>query len=99
MPGHWLQALVCIQQDRLEQRCLTGVYTDVFTGRQKLAFARRLGDNWQDLADYFDIATDHDGLAGRILRDTGSDPGALALLAFALAELYEAFQPGTTLTR
>jgi len=58
MPGHWLQALVCIQQDRLEQRCLTGVYTDVFTGRQKLAFARRLRDNWQDLADYFDIATD-----------------------------------------
>jgi conflict system STAND superfamily ATPase/bDLD-like protein len=32
------------------------VYTDVFIGRQKLAFARRL-DNWQDLADYFDIAT------------------------------------------
>ena len=30
---------------------------------------------------------------------TGSDPGALALLAFALAELYEACQPGTTLTR
>jgi hypothetical protein len=27
----------------------------VFTGRQKLAFARRLGDNWQDLADYFDM--------------------------------------------
>ena len=43
--------------------------------------------------------TFQDGLAGRILRDTGSDPGALALLAFALAELYEACQPGTTLTR
>jgi len=43
--------------------------------------------------------TFQDGLPGRILRDTGSDPGALALLAFALAELYEACQPGTTLTR
>jgi hypothetical protein len=53
MPGHWLQALVCVQQDHLEQRCLAGVYTDVFTGRQKLAFARRLRDNWQDLADYW----------------------------------------------
>ncbi|HEY7493792.1 MAG TPA: hypothetical protein VIH59_22130, partial [Candidatus Tectomicrobia bacterium] len=31
--------------------------------------------------------TFQDGLAGRILRDTGSDPGALALLAFALDEL------------
>ena len=30
-------------------------YTDVFTGRQKLVFARRLENNWQDLADYFDI--------------------------------------------
>ena len=30
----------------------------MFTGRQKLAFARRLGDSWQDLADYFDIPTD-----------------------------------------
>ena len=39
------------------------------------------------------------GLASRILRDTGSDPGALALLAFALAELYEACQPGTALSR
>ena len=43
--------------------------------------------------------TFQDGLASRILRDTGSDPGALALLAFALAELYAACQPGTTLTR
>jgi energy-coupling factor transporter ATP-binding protein EcfA2 len=42
--------------------------------------------------------TFEDGLVGGILRDTGSDPGALALLAFALAELYEACQPGTTLT-
>ena len=30
----------------------------MFTGRQKLAFARRLGDDWQDLADYFDMAPD-----------------------------------------
>jgi hypothetical protein len=43
--------------------------------------------------------TFQDVLAGRILRDTGSDPGALALLAFALAELYEACQPSKTLTR
>jgi energy-coupling factor transporter ATP-binding protein EcfA2 len=43
--------------------------------------------------------TFQDGLPGHILRDTGSDPGALALLAFALAELYEACQPGTSLTR
>jgi energy-coupling factor transporter ATP-binding protein EcfA2 len=43
--------------------------------------------------------TFQDSLPGRILRDAGSDPGALALLAFALAELYEACQPGTTLTR
>lgn len=31
-----------------------------------------------------------EGLPDRILEDTGSDPGALALLAFALHELYEA---------
>jgi len=43
--------------------------------------------------------TFQDGLPGRILRETSSDPGALALLAFALAELYAACQPGTTLTR
>ena len=30
----------------------------MFTGRQKLAFARRLGNNWQDLADYFDMPSD-----------------------------------------
>ena len=27
----------------------------MFTGRQKLAFAQRLRNSWQDLADYFDI--------------------------------------------
>jgi hypothetical protein len=42
--------------------------------------------------------TFQDGLVHRLLRDTGSDPGALALLAFALAELYTACQPHTTLT-
>ena len=42
--------------------------------------------------------TFEDRLAGRLLRDTGSAPGALALLAFALAELYAACQPHTTLT-
>lgn len=31
--------------------------------------------------------TFEDGLVNRILRDTGSEPGSLALLAFALAEL------------
>jgi bDLD-like protein len=30
----------------------------VFTGQQKLALARRLRNNWQDLADYFDIPSD-----------------------------------------
>ena len=30
----------------------------MFTGRHKRAFARRLGDDWQDLADYFDIPVD-----------------------------------------
>jgi hypothetical protein len=39
-----------------------------------------------------------DELPGRILRDTGSEPGSLALMAFALAELYNACQPGKTLT-
>jgi formylglycine-generating enzyme required for sulfatase activity len=43
--------------------------------------------------------TFQDSLASRILRDTGSNPGALAVLAFALDELYRACQPGTTLTR
>jgi hypothetical protein len=37
-------------------------------------------------------------LPSRILRDTGSEPGSLALMAFALAELYEACQPDTVLT-
>jgi hypothetical protein len=42
--------------------------------------------------------TFEDGLPGRILRDTGSAPGTLALMAFALAELYAVCQPHTTLT-
>jgi hypothetical protein len=39
----------------------------VFTGPQKLAFARRLGNNWQDLADYFDLPVDqrHSFVPGR----------------------------------
>jgi Sulfatase-modifying factor enzyme 1 len=43
--------------------------------------------------------TFEDGLVNRILRDTGNEPGSLALLAFALAELYEACQPHKTLAR
>src|SRR5262245_61966252 len=35
---------------------LPGGAIKVFSGRQKLDFARRLGQSWQDLADYFDIA-------------------------------------------
>ena len=35
-----------------------------------------------------------DGLPTRILEDTGTEPGALALLAFALHELYQARTPG-----
>ena len=42
--------------------------------------------------------TFEDGLVSRILRDTGSEPGSLALLAFALAELYEMCQPNKKLT-
>jgi hypothetical protein len=42
--------------------------------------------------------TFEDDLPGRILRDTGSESGALALMAFALAELYEACQPHQRLT-
>jgi hypothetical protein len=34
--------------------------------------------------------TFQDGLPGRILRDTGAEPGALALMAYALDELYHA---------
>ena len=40
-----------------------------------------------------------DGLPARILDETGSDPGALALLAFALHELYRARTPDGRLTR
>jgi len=39
-----------------------------------------------------------DGLPDRILQDTGSEPGSLALLAFALHELYEARTPKGKLT-
>jgi hypothetical protein len=39
-----------------------------------------------------------EGLAGRILSDTGSDPGALPLMAFALYQLYEAREPSGRLT-
>jgi formylglycine-generating enzyme required for sulfatase activity len=38
-----------------------------------------------------------DGLPWRILEETGDDPGSLALMAFALAELYRTSQPGTQL--
>ena len=27
----------------------------LFSGRQQLTITQRLGDDWQDLADYFDI--------------------------------------------
>jgi hypothetical protein len=39
-----------------------------------------------------------EGLAARILEETGSDAGALALLAFALHELHEARDPAGRLT-
>ena len=39
-----------------------------------------------------------DGLPGRLLEDTGREPGVLALLAFALAELYRARRPDGMLT-
>jgi hypothetical protein len=39
-----------------------------------------------------------DGLPGQILRDTGSEPGSLALMAFALSELCDACQPSRNLT-
>ncbi|MGH2399072.1 MAG: SUMF1/EgtB/PvdO family nonheme iron enzyme, partial [bacterium] len=39
-----------------------------------------------------------DGLVNRILRDTGSAPGVLALMAFALHELYWASTPSTRMT-
>jgi formylglycine-generating enzyme required for sulfatase activity len=38
------------------------------------------------------------GLADRILRDTGTDPGALALMAYTLDELYKASADDKTLT-
>lgn len=38
------------------------------------------------------------GLADRILRDTGTDPGALALMAYALDELYQAGRTDQRLT-
>jgi formylglycine-generating enzyme required for sulfatase activity len=40
-----------------------------------------------------------DGLVDRILHDTGNEPGALALMAFALAELYDARTPDGRLTQ
>ena len=40
-----------------------------------------------------------DGLPGQILRDTGSEPGSLALMAFALSELHNACQPNKLLTQ
>ncbi|MGB2679856.1 MAG: SUMF1/EgtB/PvdO family nonheme iron enzyme, partial [Candidatus Competibacter sp.] len=40
-----------------------------------------------------------DGLPGQLLEDTGQGPGVLALLAFALAELYQARRPDGTLTK
>jgi len=39
-----------------------------------------------------------DGLVSRILRDTGSAPGALALMAFALEDLYRKSMPSKRLT-
>ncbi len=39
-----------------------------------------------------------DDLPGRLLEDTGREPGVLALLAFALAELYRARRPDGMLT-
>ncbi len=39
-----------------------------------------------------------EGLAGRILDETGAEPGALALMAFALSELYKAREADGRLT-
>jgi hypothetical protein len=30
----------------------------MFSGQHKVVFSRRLGQDWQDLADYFEIPTD-----------------------------------------
>src|SRR5215467_9930161 len=42
---------VCSETDGRPQEA----YTDMITGRKKLAFARRLENNWQDLLVYFDV--------------------------------------------
>ncbi len=43
--------------------------------------------------------TFEEGLVAQLLADTGTEPGALALLAFALAELYKAKTDGGRLTQ
>ncbi|ETW99001.1 MAG: hypothetical protein ETSY1_16630 [Candidatus Entotheonella factor] len=82
----------CIQDDKLASLLNAGFYALPPPGIAELyAMITRP-------AALAGLRFEPDDLPWRILDDTGTEPGALALMAFALAELYEALTPEGVLT-
>ncbi len=81
----------CLQWDRLTELLETGAYP------LKAPGPGALHEMITRPAERAGLAFDA-GLADRILDETGTEPGALALMAFALSELYEARETDGSLT-
>ncbi|MFZ0256499.1 MAG: SUMF1/EgtB/PvdO family nonheme iron enzyme, partial [Gammaproteobacteria bacterium] len=82
----------CLQYARLAELLNAGLYA---------LSPARIADLYQMIvrpAALAGLRFDDEALVFRILEDTGTAPGALALLASALAELYEGRTPDGTLT-
>jgi hypothetical protein len=99
-PG--LRTLVTLRAD-FYQRCLDYPHLTTLLRQAQASFPLHT----PDMPALYEMITGPAGVAGlcfdnglvsRILRDTGSAPGALALMAFALHELYRASTPGTWMT-
>ncbi len=92
----------CVEWPRLAKLLRTGSYPlavpEVWALREMIMRpAERAGLRFEAQENPTTGRTEH--LEDRILQDTGIEPGALALMAFALAELYEARTEDGRLTR
>lgn len=99
-PG--LRTLITLRAD-FYQRCLDYPHLTALLRQAQASFPLHP----PDMPALYEMVAGPAGVAGlsfeerlvsRILRDTGNAPGALALMAFALHELYRASQPGSRLT-
>jgi conflict system STAND superfamily ATPase/sulfatase-modifying factor enzyme 1/bDLD-like protein len=101
MPG--LRTLITLRAD-FYQRCLDYPHLTALLRQAQTSFPLHT----PDMPALYEMITGgpagvaglcfDNGLVSHILRDTGSAPGAVALMAFALNELYRASAPNTRLT-